>query len=146
MRKILNFILSRKTTIVICVLLMVFGFGWWVWATTVGTDIDISGSLKMGAVEVISSGRALKNVTAAAADNVSAEAAIITSGTFNAARIPTLTPSNCGWTADVCFDDISCPGSQVMIGVKRHTDTVQFPLCGTIPEQWYRMSINCCDI
>ena len=51
----LNFILKRKITIGICVLLMVFGFGWWVWATTVGTDIDISGSLKMSGTEVISS-------------------------------------------------------------------------------------------
>ena len=139
MRKILNFILKRKITIAICVLLIVFGFGWWVWAaTTIGENVNVAGSLSMGGIEVITSSRALQNVTAAAG--------IITSGTFDAARIPTLTPSNCAWTAETCDDDISCPGSRVMIGVKRHTDTVQFPLCGTAPNQWYRMSIRCCEV
>jgi len=55
MRKVIDFILKRKITIITCVLLMILGFGWLVWATTIGTDVDISGSLKMSGTEVISS-------------------------------------------------------------------------------------------
>ncbi len=60
-----NFILKHKIAITVFVLIFVFGFGWWVWATTVGTDINISGSLKMAGTEIITSGRALQNITAA---------------------------------------------------------------------------------
>ncbi len=137
MRKVLNFILKRKITITICVLLMVLGFGWLVWATTtIGENINIAGGLSIGGTEVITSGRTLQNVTAGAG--------IITSGTFDVERIPALTPSDCQWTSWDCEPSQSCLPSGVMVAVERGTTR---DLCGTDPERkWLEMRICCSTI
>lgn len=48
-----KFILRNKLVIVVCILILAFGLGWWIWAavptqTTIGDDIIVSGNIGIG--------------------------------------------------------------------------------------------------
>ncbi len=81
-----NFIQRNGITIVAFAFLAVFGIGWYVTGqsatTNIGEDIVVGGNLSVGGNQVITSAGVLQNVTA--------DAGIITSGTFADARIPNL--------------------------------------------------------
>ncbi len=77
-----NFIQRNGITIVAFAFLAVFGIGWYVTGqsatTNIGEDIVVGGNLSVGGNQVITSAGVLQNVTA--------DAGIITSGTFDNAR------------------------------------------------------------
>ncbi len=81
-----NFIQRNSVTIAAFTVLAIFGIGWYVIGqsatTSVGEDIVVGGNLSVGGNQVITSAGVLQNVTAATG--------IITSGTFDTARIPNL--------------------------------------------------------
>ncbi len=76
----MNFIQRNNITIAACSLLILFFFGWWILAQSatisIGEDIVVGGNLSVGGNQVITSAGVLQNVTA--------DAGIITSGTFPA--------------------------------------------------------------
>ncbi len=81
-----NFIQRNSVAIAAFTVLAVFGIGWYATGqpatTSIGEDIVVGGNLSVGGNQVITSAGVLQNVTAAAG--------IITSGTFDTARIPNL--------------------------------------------------------
>ncbi len=169
-----NFILKHKIAITVFVLIFVFGFGWWVWATTVGTDIDISGSLKMSGTEVITSAGKLQIGAMPTGGNWDITSDLTIEGpvtpTFFVGRdggtyagrvgIGTATPaatlhvvgniSAPTNTPDNCaWTTATCNYSQTCPSYKFVVGVqrhVDLALCGSAPKQYYYMSLYCCEI
>jgi len=131
MGKILSFIFKYKITITVCVLMFIFGIGYWISAaaptkTTIGDDIIVKGSVGIGTdtpayeLDVAGDLRVTGNVIA----------------TGN-------TRDNCAWTSWTCNAAQSCASPKFVAGVERYTTGT---LCGSLPKQWYQMRLNCCDL